>query len=227
MKRALLSRAAWLCCICQLFPVLVQGGEVSEAYNSDTFSGDDIVSGDSPALDLPQDVGLTYLVPEMEGRTFQFSGAASPYLHRLGFSPGVGRIGIEPLTAFRLSYAPSRWLEYEASVGHNRGQSVHALVHLLSGRLRYPLAFRIQPYVTVGFGMILVFPGASLNTSPVTKNILAAGGGLEVFLSDDLAVRAELRRLGVFGRDAQQEESAVFGYSETTLGFSFYRHLEP
>jgi len=214
-----------ICTACLLFPALVQGGEVSENRISADYAGETIASGDPPTLDQPGSE-LEYLVPQLEGRTFHFSGAAAPYLHRLGLSPGFGQLGDEPLASFRLSYSPNSWMEYEASVGHNRGKSVHALVHLLNARLRYPLAGRVQPYTTFGFGMILVFPGPSLNASPVTKNVLAAGGGVEIFLRDDLAVRGEVRRLGVFGRDPNAQESAVYSYGEATVGFSFYRKLE-
>jgi hypothetical protein len=56
----------------------------------------------------------------------------------------------------------------------------------------------------------------------VTENAFAAGGGLELYLRDDLAVRGELRRIWVSGDDPSGG-SAVYEYGEATVGLSFYR----
>ena len=53
--------------------------------------------------------------------------------------------------------------------------------------VRRPLPGRLQPYLTAGYGMVIVFPGLSVNAVPVTKNALAVGGGLEWFIRNDLA----------------------------------------
>ena len=90
---------------------------------------------------------------------------------------------------------------YEAALGHNPGQSVHAVIHSLSALVRYPLPGRFQPYLSAGYGMMMVFPGQSLNADPVTKNALAIGGGLEFYIRSDVAVRAEMRHATVFGKE--------------------------
>lgn len=169
--------------------------------------------------------GLEPFVPGLRGRTFALQPGPRPFLRKLALSPGAGRLGDEPLYLLRLAYNPNEWLGWEAHVAHNRGKTVHALFHMLNGIVRYPLPSRFQPYLVGGFGVVLVFPGNALNADPVTKNALAAGGGLEVYLRDDLAVRGEWRRTSVFGRDAYTGNSAVYAYDEMTLGFSFYRRI--
>jgi hypothetical protein len=169
--------------------------------------------------------GLEPLVPGLRGRTFSLQPGPRPFLRRLSFSPGIGRLGDEPLYVFRVAYNPSEWLGWEAHIGHNRGKSVHALFHMLNAQVRYPVPFRVQPYLTGGFGIVLVFPGTSINADPVTKNALAAGGGLELYLRDDLALRGEWRRTSVFARDRYTDESTVYAYDEVTFGLSFYRRI--
>ena len=137
--------------------------------------------------------GREYLVPELAQDPFRIEPGRREFLHRLSFSPCAGRLGDRPLYAIRLAYCPSTWLGWEAAVGHNPGQSVHALSHSISSHLRYPLPGRFQPYASLGYGMVLVFPGESLNADPVTSNVLYAGGGCEVFIRGDLALRVEMR----------------------------------
>jgi len=166
--------------------------------------------------------GLEPLVPEVAGGTFSISPGPRPYGRRLALSPAFGRLGREDLYALRLAYNPDAWLGYEVSIGHNPGRSVHALVHILSALLRYPVPFRGQPYASVGYGMVLVFPGQSVNADPVTENVLSLGGGLETFLRDDVAIRIEGKRLFVPGDDPSGG-SAVYEYAELSVGLSFYR----
>jgi hypothetical protein len=164
--------------------------------------------------------GLEYLVPELAGGSFQVDPGPRPFLHRFAFSPAFGRLGGERLFALRAAYSPNRYLAWEANVGHNPGESVHAMLHTLSAVVRYPLPGRIQPYGSLGYGMILVFPGESLNADPVTENVLAAGGGVELYVRNDLAVRVDARSVTVPG-------SATFQYGELTAGLSFYRGIVP
>jgi len=169
--------------------------------------------------------GREYLVPDLAEGTFHVSDGPRPFRNRVAFSPSFGWLGDDRLFAVRGSYHPSPWLAWEAGLGHAPGESVHALVHTLSGLLRYPLPGRFQPYVSGGYGMVLVFPGESLNADPVTENTLAAGGGLEFYVRDDLALRVERRAVFVIGDDPATDGSATYEYGETTFGLAFYRGL--
>ncbi|MCA9729616.1 MAG: hypothetical protein R3E12_10740 [Candidatus Eisenbacteria bacterium] len=178
--------------------------------------------GESPGPDGKR--ALEPLVPEVAGHTFALEPGPRRYGHRLAFTPAFGQLGGRDLYAARLAYNPSSWLGYEIAIGHNPGSSVHALTHTLSALVRYPVPFRIQPYLTAGYGMVLVFPGQSVNADPVTENVLAAGGGLEAFVRDDVALRVEGKRLFVPGDDPAGG-TAVYEYGEITVGLSFYRSI--
>jgi hypothetical protein len=177
-----------------------------------------------PSVRAGQDE-VTHLVPEMEGAGFRLQEGPRPYQHRLSFSPGFGQLGSADYYVFRLAYNPNRWLGYEANLGHNPAESVHALLNSLRVLLRYPLPGRLQPFVSADYGMMLVFPGKVFQADPVTKNILGAGLGLEIYLRDDVAVRGEIRNVTVLGGSTETDESAALGYREFTLGFSFYKTL--
>jgi hypothetical protein len=165
---------------------------------------------------------LEPLVPEVAGRTFSLAPGLRGYRHRLAFTPAFGQLGGRDLYVARFAYNPSSWLGYEVAIGHNPGRSVHALAHTLSALLRYPVPLRIQPYATAGYGMVLVFPGQSVNADPVTENLIAVGGGVEAFVRDDVALRIEGKRLFVPGDDPAGG-TAVYEYGEVTVGLSFYR----
>jgi hypothetical protein len=170
--------------------------------------------------------GREYLVPELADSPFAVEPGPRPYRHRLSFSPGWGTLGEERLFSARLAYHPTSWFGTEVALGHNPDDSVHALLHTVNGTVRRPFPGRFQPYVTLGYGMILVYPGESLNADPVTKNVLAAGGGLEAYLREDVALRFELRDVRAIGRDAITGESAAYRYGESTIALSFYRTLD-
>ncbi|NNE44084.1 MAG: hypothetical protein HKN12_07730 [Gemmatimonadetes bacterium] len=169
--------------------------------------------------------GREYFVPELAENTFAIDPGPRDYLHRFAFSPAFGRLGDERFFAFRAAFNPNRWLGWEASIGHNPGQSVHALTHSLNAVVRYPLPWRIQPYGTVGYGMIMVFPGEALNSDPVTENLFSAGGGVELYVRNDLAFRFDARSLTVPGGDPVTGGSTTYQYRQFTAGLSFYRGL--
>lgn len=171
--------------------------------------------------------GLEALVPELAEHPFRIEPGVRPYRQRLVFSPGYGRLGSKPLFVARVTYHPSAWLGYEWSFGHNPGQSVHAVLHQLSAIVRRPLPGRFQPYVSAGYGMMMVFPGQSLNAAPVTKNTISYGGGLEVHIRGDLAVRADLRHATVLGRERDRNGTVAYDYFQQTLGLAFYRSIRP
>jgi hypothetical protein len=164
-----------------------------------------------------------YLVPELAEHPFALADGPRPYRHRLSFSPGFGTLGEERIFTARLGWQPTAWLGTEVALGHNPDESVHALLHTLSGLARYPLPGRFQPYATLGYGMILVYPGESLNADPVTHNVLTAGGGLEVFVREDVALRFELRDVRAFGNDPRSGAVTSRRYGESTVALSFWR----
>jgi Outer membrane protein beta-barrel domain len=181
-------------------------------------------TGAAPSAPVFRD-GREYLVPDLAEGAFAIDPGPRRFLDRLSFSPAFGRLGNGKLYAVRASYHPHRWLGWEASLAHNPGQSVHALLHTLDAVLRYPLPGRIQPYGTLGYGMILVFPGESLNTDPVTDNVLSAGGGVEIYIRNDLALRIDARHLTIPGSGGVAGGTVAYDYAEFTAGLSFYRGL--
>lgn len=170
---------------------------------------------------------LEALVPTVAANSWGVSDGVRPYRNRPSFSPGFGWLGNQRLFSFRLAYAPDDWLAYEAALEHNPAQSVHAVLHSLSAIVRHPFAGRLQPYAALGYGMFMVFPGRSINADPVTKNALTLGGGLEMFIRNDLALRGDLRRATMFGRQKDREGVVTYDYSEGTIGLVFYRSIAP
>ena len=184
--------------------------------------------GDAAAIAAAQQRifhGREYLVPELAENPLRVDDGPRRFLNRLSFSPGYGVLGNEPLYDMRVAYNPNPWLGYEISLGHNPGESVHALLHTLSGIVRYPIPWRLQPYGSLGYGMILVFPGEAIQSDPVTKNALTAGGGLEFYIRNDVALRVDARNVTILGNDRSTRETVAYQYSEATVGFSFYRGL--
>jgi len=170
---------------------------------------------------------LESLVPELAEHPYELSPGPREFLHRISISPAYGVFGSDHTFALRAAYNPSSWLGYEAGLGHDPGHSVHAVLHSLSAIVRYPLAGRLQPYGSLGYGMLTVFPGLATNASSVTKNTLVAGGGLEVYIRNDLALRAEAREASVFGQQKGHEGVVVYDYFQGTIGLAFYRSLRP
>ena len=113
------------------------------------------------------------------------------------------------------------------SFDESPGESVHAVLHTIDVILRHPFPGRWQPYLAGGYGMVMVFPGPSLNADPVTKNMLTVGGGLEFYVRNDLAIRADLRQSSVFGKQKDRDGVVVYDYSQGTIGLAFYRSIQP
>jgi len=171
--------------------------------------------------------GLEALVPELAARPYHLAAGPREFQHRVSISPSFGNLGAGRLFAFRAAYNPNPWLGYEASIGHNPAHSVHAVLHTVSAIVRHPFPGRFQPFASGGYGMMMVFPGRSLNASQVTKNALVAGGGLEFYIRSDLALRADVQYATVFGRQKAREGVVTYDYLEETLGLSFYRTIRP
>ncbi|MCB1184020.1 hypothetical protein KDM41_11355 [bacterium] len=169
--------------------------------------------------------GLHYLVPELRGGATHLSAGPRQFRRRVAFSPAVGRFGADDLFALRLAFNPDRWLGYEISLGHNPSGSLHAVLHTLNVQLRYPLSGRLQPYASLGYGMMTAYPGQAIEADPVTKNVVAFGGGLEAYLRDDVALRGEARNAVVLGQERGEQDTVAYSYAELTLGLVFYRSL--
>lgn len=177
------------------------------------------------SAEAEEDSSLEHLVPELAENAYRMDSGPRQFHKRISFSPGVGWVGSQKLFVFRLAYNPNSWLGYEASIGHNPGQSVSALFHMLNAIVRYPLPGRLQPYATVGYGMMMVFPGEAINADPVTENTLGYGVGIELYIRNDFAIRGELRGLTVLGGERDRAGTVAYNYREATFGFSFYRSL--
>jgi len=171
--------------------------------------------------------GLEALRPEAARAPFALATGVRPFRNRLSVSPGYGVLGRDRLFVLRAAYHPSSWLGYEASLGHDPGRSVHAILHSFSVLARWPLSGRLQPYAAAGYGMVMVEPGPSINAKPVTKNALTGGAGLEWFIRDDLSLRSEVRQAAVFGEQRGQTGVVVYDYTQATIGVSFYRSIRP
>ena len=171
--------------------------------------------------------GLEALRPEAARAPFAISPGVRSFRERLAVSPGYGVLGRDRLFVLRAAYHPSRWFGYEATLGHDPGTAVHAVLHSFGVLLHWPLAGRFQPYGAVGYGMVMVEPGPSLNAKPVTKNALTGGGGLEWFIRDDLSLRSEVRQAAVFGEQRGRDGVVVYDYTQATIGLAFYRSIRP
>ena len=86
---------------------------------------------------------------------------------------------------------------------------------------------RYQPYLIAGYGMMIVFPGQSLNAASVTKNALTLGGGLEFYIRSDVAIRAEMAQATVLGKQRDRDGVVAYNYLQQTIGLSFYRSIRP
>ena len=170
---------------------------------------------------------LEALEPELAAHPYRLDSGVRAFQNRLSISPAYGFFGSGRLFALRATFQPEPWLGYEASIAHTPGQSTHAALHTFSAIVRRPFPGRVQPYAALGYGMIVVFPGASLNAAPVTKNAFAVGGGAEFYLRNDLALRADLRHATVFGRQRDREGIVAFDYLQGTIGLAFYRSIRP
>jgi opacity protein-like surface antigen len=192
------------------------------------------VAAPARSQDTPSDTlqsqfvnGLEALVPAAARAPFGIAGGRRSFRERFAVSPGYGRLGTERLFVLRAAYHPNPWLGYEATLGHNPGRSVHAVLHSFGVLARWPLAGRFQPYAAGGYGMVMVEPGPSLNAKPVTKNALSGGAGVEMFIRDDLALRGEWRQTAVFGEQRGRDGIVVYNYAQATIGLAFYRSIRP
>lgn len=185
-----------------------------------------VAGGGNTAAQKAEDAGgPTYLVPSLENAGYRISPGKHKFKNRISFSPAIGKLGDENLFSLRLGFGPNTWLGYEIDLGHNPASSLHALLHTFNVVLRYPVPWRAQPFVTLGYGMMTVYPGRAINADPVTKNTITVGGGLEFYIRDDVALRGDVRSANVLGQELGSEGTVTYAYLQYTIGFSFYRNL--
>jgi hypothetical protein len=211
------------CAALALSPADGRAGAPEDSLSLDIASPGGAETPPSP----PRRPALEPLVAGISAHPYRLEPGVRPYRNRLSVSPGYGEFGTDRLYTLRVAYNPQSWFGYEAAIGHTPGQAVHAVMHTLSAVVRRPFPGRLQPYLAGGYGMVIVFPGQSLNALPVTKNALTFGGGLEFYLRSDLALRGELRQATIFGEQRNREGLVAYQYSQGTLGLSFYRSIQP
>jgi len=169
--------------------------------------------------------GREYLVPALADDPFSVGEGPRPYERRLSFTPGAGTFGDDRMYSLRVAYNPSSWFGWEAGLEHAPGEAVHAALHTVGAVARYPLPWRVQPYARGAYGMIMVFPGKSIKADPVTENALIAGGGVEFFVRDDVALRVELSAATIIGSERTSDDTVAYQYRQTLFALSFYRAL--
>lgn len=206
-------------------------GESDAGAAADTLSASDRAADSLEAAAAARERAahppLEALNPELAARPYHIASGTRDFSHQLSLGPAYGFLGSEHLFAFRATYNPGSWFGYEASLGHNPGQAVHAMLHTLSVVVRRPLSGRFQPYLSAGFGMVMVSPGQTVNASPVTKNTVSVGGGLEFYVRNDLALRADARQATILGQLRDQAGIVAYNYAEGTIGLAFYRRIRP
>lgn len=141
----------------------------------------------------------------------------------LAFGITAGRLGKEPLYSLHLTYFPARRLGLEATLAHNPSGGTHAALHHVGGFVPLFRNGALRPFVVAGLGTIQVFPGTATNAKSVTKLLLHAGGGAQLYLREDVALRFEARALGAV--DQQEDKSGLLGYAQWSVGLAFHRNL--
>ena len=166
---------------------------------------------------------LTLCVLGLPGLAAAQTSLAVVPSQRLAFGVTAGRLGVEPLYSLHLAYFPSRRLGLEATVAHNPSGGTHAALHHVGGVLPLLGNGALRPYLVAGLGTIQVFPGTATNAQSVTKLLLHAGGGVQLHLRQDVALRFEGRGLGAV--DQQEDRSGLLGYAQWSVGLAFHRNL--
>ncbi len=185
------------------------------------------LAGLAPGVARAADAPLEPLVPAVAAHPYRLAPGPRPFERRVSLSPAFGTFGSDRMFAVMAAYNPEPWLAWEASLSHTPGRSVHAVMHTLTAIVRRPLGGRFQPYLSAGYGMVIVYPGQAVNAIAVTKNALAAGGGMEMYVRDDLALRVDVRHATVFGEQRDREGLVAYPYLQGTLGLTFYRSIQP
>jgi hypothetical protein len=140
------------------------GSPADESPSVDESAQENDQTAPEPPPEATGATGLEFINPDMAHGAWSIQPGPRPFSKRFSISPGYGSLGGNRLYTLRAAYNPNRMLGYELGFGHNPGDAVHAMLHTFNAVLRYPLPWRVQPYVTGGYGMLMVFPGQTLNS---------------------------------------------------------------
>ncbi|MDD5169025.1 MAG: OmpA family protein [Syntrophales bacterium] len=156
---------------------------------------------------------------------YSFGGILFDNEHRLSNSPFWG---------LRLGYDFTRYFGVEASgdyfstqydqITANSNRKSNGLNYRLEGILHLLPQYRLTPFIAAGFG------GQTINYPPGMQNATASvadyGGGIKYFLTDWLALRADVRQLYVFDNSKKDIEYGI-GLSFLFGGIGTQKPLEP
>jgi hypothetical protein len=164
---------------------------------------------------------------EQMARTFTASGAPLPindpsreqfgeHEREAGFLAGDFG-GANVITAYG-AYAFNPHLSAELRISQILGNSSDGQVYALGLSHVFRSDWRIQPFVSIGTGVIRVQPKATLvQTSDRSDQLAYVGAGLKAYVSRRFIFRAEYNKYVVFTeRDDNQEPN------EWKLGFAFF-----
>ncbi len=97
--------------------------------------------------------------------------------------------------------------QYIPGQSENAGGDTHGYIYKLDGLYHFPITKTIVPYVAAGLGGITINPDRGESHSHFLVNY---GGGLKYYLTDDLALRADVRHIVSFN-DTYNNMSYTFG----------------
>ena len=125
--------------------------------------------------------------------------------------------GANVITAYG-SYAFNPHLAAELRLSHLLGNSSDGTIAALGLTHVFRPDWRIQPFVSIGTGMIHIQPKATLVQTPDRTDQLAyVGAGIKAYLSRRFIFRAEYNKYVVFTDRDDTEEA-----NEWKLGFAFF-----
>ena len=105
-----------------------------------------------------------------------------------------------------------------------KSSKIFATVAAFSGALHAldPTAYAAPTFMLFSGGLMLgaVFMATDMVGSPMT-----AGGGMEFYIRNDVALRGEIRSATVLGQQLGVDGTIAYQYREYTIGFAFYRSL--
>ncbi len=126
------------------------------------------------------------------------------------------RLSNAPVYGLRLGYDFTRYLGVEASGNYIRSkydqalsvdEASHVTNYRLEGILHLLPQYRVVPFLAAGYG------GQSIDYPKAIQNVTAGaadyGGGLKLFLTDSLALRADIRQIYVFDNSKKNIEYGI------------------
>jgi hypothetical protein len=155
-----------------------------------------------------------------EGSAWEMSLSGS-YQH---YSTGSGSSGTGVfLFSPRVGYFVLKGLELEPEIVCMLSPG-NEPVYMLNGNIGYNFISgkRVVPFILVGYGMANTVPflGVPVTRTGFMVNVLNAGGGLKVFIHDDVALRLEYRYQAFTG----EGEVSNYGYYAYSHKVEAYVH---